>query len=367
MKKTILTVSCLTILMTVSATAGNWWEGIKVKGDLRYRHEMIDKEGKDARNRQRVRARVAIEGHVSEYTKAVVQIASGSDDPVSTNQTLGDAFSTKRIGLDLAYFESTLKTLPGIKVKGGKFKNPFFRSGKSELIWDSDWNPEGGAVTYSRTEQKITFTLTGAGLWIVERSAGKDSWLGAGQGVVRYNLPEHKGHIAGGAGYFNYVNTQGFVPFFDAEDSFGNTTTYNTDSLLVYANDYELVELFGEISHTFGDIPVTVAGDYVTNTAADSLNTGWQVGIKAGKTKKTGSWSLRYLYKKVEKDAVVGIFTDSDFRGGGTDAKGHELNGALKLAKNTTFKVSYFLNKVGLQKTETNFNRLQVDLQLKFK
>lgn len=63
----------------------------------------------------------------------------------------------------------------------------------------------------------------------------------------------------------------------------------------------------------------------------------------------------------------MGIFTDSDFRGGGTDAKGHEIGGAYQLVKNAAFKATYFVNEIGLDKLETdNFNRLQLDLQLKF-
>jgi hypothetical protein len=69
----------------------------------------------------------------------------------------------------------------------------------------------------------------------------------------------------------------------------------------------------------------------------------------------------------VEKDAVVGIFTDSDFRGGGTDARGHEIGGAVQLADNTAFKATYFINQIGLQKEDQDdFRRFQVDLQLKF-
>ena len=63
---------------------------------------------------------------------------------------------------------------------------------------------------------------------------------------------------------------------------------------------------------------------------------------------------------------MLGAFTDSDFRGGGTDAKGHEIGGGYQLDKNTTFSVSYFVNTIGLDAAEEDFNRLQVDLQLKF-
>jgi len=354
--------------------AGNWWETVSVKGDLRYRHEMIDEQDKDARHRHRLRARLGIFGEVSPYTKVGIQLATGSDDPVSTNQTLDDAFSTKRVGVDRAYFEAYHGKLPGLTVAGGKFDNPFFKPGKSELIWDSDWNPEGGTANFTRDFDNLTLTLIGAGLWIDERSTAGDSWLAAGQGVVRFRFSDQKSSVALGASFFNYANTQGFTPFHDPEDAYGNSVTTvmdvedsDTTYFDLYSDDYDLFEVFGEFTHSFEKIPVTVMADYVNNTAVDSLGTGWLVGFHVGKAKKPGSWELRYIYREVEADAVVGIFTDSDFRGGGTDARGHEFGGGLQLADNTTFNVTYFINEIGLQAEEgEDFNRLQVDLQLKF-
>jgi hypothetical protein len=69
----------------------------------------------------------------------------------------------------------------------------------------------------------------------------------------------------------------------------------------------------------------------------------------------------------VEKDAVIGTFTDSDFRGGGTDAKGHEIGGSYQLAKNSAINLTYFINEIGLELDDPqDFKRLQADLQLKF-
>lgn len=366
-----LTAILLTVMFTGSDTlASDWWETIKVKGDFRYRHEMIDKEGKDTRHRQRVRARLGIFGEVSEYTKVGIQLASGSDDPASTNQTLDGAFSTKNIGIDLAYFATGFKGVEDLKVVGGKMKNPFFKPGKSELIWDSDLNPEGGAATFQKAIDNFVLTLTGAGVWIDERSSSDDSYIAAGQAVGRLYFNEKKSNLTFGGSIFNYVNSKGYEPFFDHEDPMGNSTVLfgdNGDTVLHYANDYELIELFGEVTHKFQNTPVTVIGDFVTNNAADSLNTGWLVGLRVGKAKKTGSWEFRYNYRSIEADAVPGIFADSDFRGGGTDAQGHEIGGAVQLAANTAFKATYFSNEIGLEETETeDFGRLQVDLQFKF-
>lgn len=361
--RTVLMALATAAMLTTTVAASEWWDNVRVKGDLRYRHEMIDKEGKDTRYRHRLRARVGIEANVSVTTKIGLQLATGSDDPVSTNQTLDNGFSTKNLMLDLAYFEMKYEAVPGLKIKGGKFKNPFFKPGKSELLWDSDGNPEGGAAAFQRDFQNLSLTLIGAGLWIEERSSNVDSWLAAGQGMLRYHLNKKESSVAVGGGLFNYVNTSGFEPFFDPEEPMGNTV----DDSGYYVNDYELFELYAEATHQFGNVPVTIMTDFVNNTAADSLDNGWLAGIHVGKTAKPGSCAFRYIYREVEKDAVVGTFTDSDFRGGGTDAKGHEIGGSVQIAENTAFDVTYFVNTVGLEKEESDFSRLQVDLQLKFK
>ncbi|MCK4460483.1 MAG: putative porin, partial [candidate division Zixibacteria bacterium] len=255
-------------------------------------------------------------------------------------------------------------------VKGGKFKNPFFKPGKSELIWDGDWNPEGGVAAFKKKSGDFDLTLIGAGLWIDERSSSDDSYIAAGQAVGRIHFNEKKSHVAIGGSIFNYVNAEGFEPFFDHDDAMGNSiveAVSGEDTVEVYASGFELMELFGEFTHKFESTPVTVMFDYVTNSAADSLNTGWLFGLRVGKAKKPGSWEFRYIYRNLEADAVLGMFTDSDFRGGGTDAKGHEVGGAIQLAANTAFKASYFINEIGLEAEETEgFNRMQIDLQLKF-
>lgn len=349
------------LLFPALLSATDWWESCKIKGDLRYRHEMIDTEGRDARHRQRVRARIGIEGQVSDMTNVRVQLATGSDDPVSTNQTLDNGFSTKPIMLNLAYFEIKPQTLPGFIIQGGKFHNPFFKPGSSELLWDSDLNPEGGLLSWQTQSEPLSLRLIGSGLWIDERSSDKDSWMAAGQGILVFNLKPQNTKVSVGGGFFDFVNAAGYTAFFDGEPM-GNSV----DSLDRYLNDYEIVELFLEASRDFEKIPVTVMADFATNTATDSLNQGWLVGACIGKAKKPGSWSIRYVYREVQKDAVVGSFTDSDFRGGGTDAKGHEIGGCLQLAHNTTFGVTYFSNKIGLERPEEDFGRLQVDLQLNF-
>ncbi|MCP4706826.1 MAG: hypothetical protein GY865_19685, partial [candidate division Zixibacteria bacterium] len=151
MKSSIISILKLGIIVLIILIVGtssnlnatNWWEKIKLNGDFRFRHEYTDKENSMARHRQRIRARVNITGEVSDQTKIVMGISAGSYEPTSSNQTLTDAFSSKGLYLDMAYFEMKLKSVSGLKLVGGKIKNQFYRPGKTELIWDSDLRHEG--------------------------------------------------------------------------------------------------------------------------------------------------------------------------------------------------------------------------------
>ena len=106
---------CMLVMATVAAglmpgathAQSNWTDSISVKGDVRLRYEGIDEEGEEERNRGRFRARLGLTADVNENVKAVLQFATGGDNPVSTNQSFDDGFSRKDIGLDLAYLDWT--------------------------------------------------------------------------------------------------------------------------------------------------------------------------------------------------------------------------------------------------------------------
>ena len=52
-------------------------------------------------------------------------------------------------------------------------------------------------------------------------------------------------------------------------------------------------------------------------------------------------WNCSLFYKRVEADAVLDAFTDSDFHGGGTDAKGWILGAQFGLYKNVWFSAKW--------------------------
>jgi hypothetical protein len=111
-------------------------------------------------------------------------------------------------------------------------------------------------------------------------------------------------------------------------------------------------------------MPVSIFGNYVKNTVATtSEDTGWLIGGKLNKAKDPGSWQLAYNYRRVEADAVLGVFSDSDFIGGGTDGKGHEFEFKYQFTKRIQGALSYFLNERG---DDNDYRRLMADLVFKF-
>ena len=109
-------------------------------GDLRIRQESFFNAGADDRHRQRYRLRFGVKADMDTWG-ATLRLASGTGEQVSTNQTFGNGWNQKSLYIDQAY--ATAKPGEWLKIHAGKQENPFWRVYSSDLIWDSDVNPEG--------------------------------------------------------------------------------------------------------------------------------------------------------------------------------------------------------------------------------
>jgi hypothetical protein len=327
---------------------------LRFSGDLRYRHESINREIEGERHRQRIRARFGATADVAENVQVGLTLATGGDDPVSANQTLDTGFSRKPIGVDRAFF--SWAATEELTFTGGKMATPFYRPGAHHLIYDADLNPEGLAVRYSRGDWFANY----AGLWVEERSAANDSIMLGGQFGYR-----HAGdgmRITAGAGYYDYLETQGQTPFWDGTPS-GN----RVDAAGNYLSDFNLAQLFGELRFMRDRRPLTVFADYVVNTEADEVDTGFALGASLGEVTGPRTWRVGYVYQDLEADAVIGTFTDSDWAGGGTDGTGHVVEFNYGFRDRLVFGFRYFLNEQGRDAgNERDFNRLQADVQFNY-
>lgn len=336
----------------------SWAERIRWSGDFRYRYESTATDFNPDRNRNRIRARAHLQATISDTMKVGIGLASGSDDPVSTNQTLGGGGSSKPLSLDLAYFEWT--GINNTRILGGKFKNDLYRPGDNGLLWDSDWRPEGTSAYYNNG----TVFAVGLGTWVEsDSSKSQQEFSFALQGGVNLSLGDSAVLTAGGS--YVHINSKGKSSFYGDDDFFGNSFDPVTGT---YLYNYYEVEGFAELAFTVLERPAVIFADYVYNTAAEENNVGYAFGASYGSVKKKGEWEFSYTYEKLEADAVFGLLTDSDFGNGGTNEKGSVFTGAYAFHDNWFFSATYFLNTIDIDTPDPlGYNRWQLDLNFKFK
>ncbi|MCO5044724.1 MAG: putative porin [Kiritimatiellae bacterium] len=365
-----LALASLTLAQTGFAESAkpnpSWTDEVKIKGDARFRYETINEDGKDSRNRARIRARIGAFVSPTEELDLGVQFStSENNDPVSSNQTLGDGGSRKEAYFDLAYLDFHPDALPGLRAVLGKMKLPFVQP--SDLIFDGDYHPEGAAVNYTWGKD-VQVLLNGANVWIEERSSADETTMAGIQAAIRFQS-EDRSFLQAGIARYQYQNMEGFAPVFDeAKGAKGNSmrkVTSGNSTSLVYATDFAISEIFVDAWKN-ASIPYGVYAQYAFNDEADADNTAYLVGLKIGKAKDPGSFDFNYNWRHVEKDSVVGQLTDSDSFGGGTDGEGHRFSLGYQVAKNLKATVTYFLNTQHISGDESDYNRLQVDFAATF-
>ena len=352
-----------------------WIERVKISGDLRYRQDHKDEEdaGRPGRwengvYRHRPRARLMFDAIVNDEWDVGFRIASGSDQsPISTNQDLEDAFSKKDIWLDLAFFDWHPASAEGLNVVGGKIKNPFYKAGNNQLIWDVDLNPEGIAAKYSKPlNDTDRLFFNGGGLWVDESSTAADISLWVAQTYIKRTIG-NSDHVLAGATYYDYGNIESRADLrstWGGSNFFGNTTTGG-----VYRDDFNIVELFGEYGFKCGAMPTTLFASRVQNVAATtSEDTGWLLGTKFNKAKDDdpGSWEVGYDYRETDADAVVGGFNESDFLGAQTNSRGHRFLFKYQVAKNLYLLTTYYLLEDNSTTSDLDYRKLLADVVWKF-
>lgn len=339
-----------------------WAMNTQLKGDVRVRYENIHIEdepdnGRD-RDRQRIRARLGAFTQVNPEVEAGIQIASGGGkDARSTNQDLSDYFNKKDLWLDLAYIDFHPLQVPGLKVFGGKMKQPWVSMG--DVIWDGDINPEGGAVTYKR-KFGDTELFGSAGYYVLQDNIDGDGVqfehdlrLYAGQVGTRL-FPGDSFKVTVGGSVYAYD---------DDEDSAALRVNGNT------TDQFRLYEAFGQVDVIGLPLPLSVYGQYVKNGAArgidDDQDQAWLVGVMT----RLFDVGVDYNYRDVQRNGVVGAFTDSDFAAGYVGSRGHKLKLKYELGKNFSIGTTYFMAESDVASRFTDdasVNTLQVDVEAKF-
>ncbi|MGE1173464.1 putative porin [Pseudomonas sp. BW7P1] len=350
-----------------------WAAKTQFKGDVRFRQETVKNDGvpnaKD-QDRQRIRARLGAYTEINPQVDTGIRIATGSsDDARSTNQDLNNYFDKKQIWLDLGYVDYHPDAVKNLHLIAGKMNQPWVSMG--DIIWDSDINPEGLAVTYKYPLNGSAELFGSAGHYTLKDNVDgegvqfkHDLRLYAGQLGGRFALTDSLKLTLGGSIY-SYDNDKN-----SACPTSGTVTA--PCALAVNGNSpnetFKLYEGFGQLDIANLPVPLSIYGQYVNNNdASNDQDTGWLAGVKT----KVYGFGIDYNYRDVQRNAVVGAFTDSDFANGYTGSRGSKLKVSYELDKNFTLGATYFMansdyTNASLRKTDSDINTLQLDAEAKF-
>ena len=333
----------------------NWTDTITPIGDFRLQYDAIDEDGKEDRERARYRAHIGASIQFSDNFKGYFVVGTNGDNPVSGNEVFDGHYRIDDLGVEFAYVDWAANDRTNVYV--GKMKNPLFRPGGAPLFWDSDFNPEGVALSY---ESGMLFA-TAAAFVVEKRSSADDSLMYAAQGGFSRSLSSDD-KLTAGLGYYDYTSTIGNQPFHN-RGARGNTV--DAEGNLVF--DYGVLQLFVQYDTRIGELPFVVFADYAKNTEVSVNDAGFSFGFKAGNAKAPGTWQASWAYQDIQADAVIGTFNDSDFGGGGTDATGHLIKGKYILADRWVLGGTLIVTEVEKNAgSEHDYSRLQLDIEFKF-
>lgn len=396
-----------------TASVPDWTKRIRFGGDMRMRHQTEFYDQNNAlftkpdkielvnstvdRSRERYRIRFGAKIKINEQMEGEFKLATGNEsDPVSTNDTLGDTFNKDTVTLDLGYvrWKPLAESLwtGNLAFTLGRMPNPFF---STDLVWDKDVNPEGAAMNLMLPMGPRFKGHLAAGAFSIQELDfyQQDKWLYGGQIGLEY-LPRTTLNAQIYASYYDYRHIEGEKDIRGTELTYytapqfqqkGNSVFDINHSTKPYkaalAMDYNQFNLTGMVDvGVFEPIHVVFLADYVQNVGYDENDiyertgyhveeqtTGYQYGIAVGypTVKQLWDWRVSLFYKYLESDAVLDAFTDSDFHGGGTNAKGWILGGDLGVYKNT-WLAARWLSTTEIDGPPFTIDTMQLDLNVKF-
>ncbi|EUJ10445.1 hypothetical protein Meth11DRAFT_1264 [Methylophilaceae bacterium 11] len=343
--------------------------------DMNLKNSTVD------RDRLRVRARLGADIKVNDWLTGGLQFVTGlQTTPVTPNQTEGIAQGKYIFGLDRAFLKATPR--PWLMVEGGRFANPFLYT---DIMFDPDLAFDGVAATFSPklTDTLTSFTTVGAfpieEVESSEDNKAKDKWLYSLQTGLKWQAP-NKSTVKLAVAYHDYKNVEGQSNSVGLNDYSGTApafrqrgnSTFDINaanlpgqaSIIGLASKFEQINIIGQIDFlNFDPVHVTLTGDYIKNIGFDKneilRRTGnlykeetdaYQVKMDVGTKTFSGlrseaiekdDWQVSLAYKRIEADAVLDGLNDSNFRLGGSDAKGWALVGNYAIDKNTWVGARY--------------------------
>lgn len=337
-------------------------------GDIRQRVESAVNESPAAGKAEtydhlRLRARLNMKFQPAEKILTEIRLTTGNG-AVSTNQSYGDSSKGMRnydFKLDRAYGKWNF--ISGANLIFGKMSNPYYTHGPSDILFDHDLNMDGSALNYSYKSDSNEVLLT-LGQFIHEEAkdtlANKDARQTSIQLVDKLKVNEE----------LTLGFSLGSHKFMDMKDHAAVVTGNfygNSNDGTNYLYNYDVQSAGFDLKYQW-TVPVTFYTEFAKNSAADKDNTALIYGLSFNQLKKAKDWSFQIDHREVAKDATLGIITDDDSSGGGTNVRSVRTSFGYMIEDNLNFSITSYngVKNIASGETAAKRERLHVDLSFKF-
>jgi Putative porin len=242
-----------------------------------------------------------------------------------------DNFKRDEFYLSRAYLKYSPS--PHLQILGGKFENPFL---VSELVWDSDLQPNGAAASasFETAEGGFRFIANVADFYASHYLHDRTNLIGI-QGVAQ--ATSGPARFTFSLAYYDHNVDDLAVPLLRTNTRPGNELV----------NDYNLLNTIVRARWNL-TVPITAQFDYVKNLAADTFTSGapgngddaYMADLFIGQLQTPFGFRAGFAYHWVESDAVLAAYNTDEWWIP-TRGEGYRIHGSILPWKQFAFHVAY--------------------------
>lgn len=235
-----------------------------------------------------------------------------------------DNYDSRDARLDLAF--ASLRAGP-LQLQGGRFQMPV---ALTEMLWDRDLRPQGGAGTLEIRD--VGTALGSLGATAVYSKGGHvfddgDTRLLLLSGQMTFTSPTGSELQVMGS----FLKFTRFADEPPVEPMIRRQNLRSVDAALT--GPFEVLDVVGRL-RIQGNSPVQLVADYCWNRALDADNKGLWLAAVFGSIMTTPA-RLEYTYAKVDRDATMAAYATDDFFWG-TGWEGHRADIGVRAGEHSS-------------------------------
>jgi hypothetical protein len=246
---------------------------------------------------------------------------------------MNNYFTKKDIWLDRAYINWHPENVPGLKMIGGRMAQPWTKVAETEMIWDNDVNPEGVAAQYNRKFGDTNVFGSGGAFTVKDNATGFGPEF---NNDLRLYYAQLGANLFPGED-FKLTCRRERIPLLQGRSGRTDASPQRRHRSHAERQQLDAVPAVRRLRPARRSRPA-VAAVAVRSIRAEPERerSGRRRGPRLPLGLITRFWEIgvNYSYRDVERNAVVGAFTDSDFASGFTASRGSKLQLTYNITKN---------------------------------